>query len=74
MAHSTKKQKSSVIELTITEYCNRYDITRNAVFRRLSSLPNNNILSSRMVGPRLILLTVDKSIKFIRRKRNAGTN
>ena len=59
--------------MTITEFCEKFGIARNAVFRRLEAgLPNNNIVGQRRIGKRLILLSIDKTIKFERRKENAA--
>lgn len=69
MAHFTKQSDSNLIKITVSQYCERYNITRNAVFRRINGeLPNGNILSKERVGERLFLLTVDKTIPFKRRK------
>ncbi|MCZ2085345.1 MAG: hypothetical protein LC112_13845 [Flavobacteriales bacterium] len=56
-------------EFSVTEYCNKYEIARHAVHRRIkkfeeSKEPVNNIIDVKRLGPKIIVLTIDTKVKF----------
>lgn len=64
MAQSTLKS-----EMSVSEYCDTFEISRHAVHRRIKKFesvnrPINNITSVRRIGPKIIVIHVDHSIKF----------
>lgn len=64
MAQSTPKS-----ELSVSEYCSMFNITRHAVHRRIKKFesvnrPVNNITGVSRIGPKIIVIYIDTSIKF----------
>ena len=61
-------------ELSVTEYCKKYKISRHAVHRRIKKIEEsdekisvNNITEVKRLGPKIIVLVIDSSIKFKKR-------
>ena len=64
MAQSTVKS-----EMSVSEYCDVFKITRHAVHRRikkyeLAQRPVNNLIGVTRIGPKIIVLYVDNEIEF----------
>lgn len=58
-----------VKQFSVTEYKEKFDISRHAVHRRIEKIdkekkPFNNIIAVKRLGPKIIILDVDTSIKF----------
>lgn len=56
-------------EISVSEYCKKFNIVRHAVHRRirkfeLTNEPVNNIIGVRRIGPKIIVLTINPRIKF----------
>lgn len=59
-------------EFSVTEYCNKYKITRHAVHRRIKKFekfkePVNNIIDVKRLGPKIIVLIISTKVKFTKR-------
>lgn len=57
------------IELSVTQYCKKHKIARHSVHRRIKKYKKtkesvNNIIGVSRVGTKIIVLTVDTSIRF----------
>lgn len=65
MAQFTKR----IQEITVTDYCKQYNITRHAVHRRIKKYNTtkkkvNNIIDVKKFGEKIIILVIDTSIVF----------
>lgn len=68
----TQKILKMIKELSVTEYCNKFEIARHSVHRRIKKFellnePINNIVNVKKIGPKIVVLHVDTKIKFKKR-------
>jgi hypothetical protein len=66
------KRIQMIKEISVTQYCEKYGVARHSVHRRIgriekTGLPVNNIVAVRRLGPKIILIDVDTSIRFKKR-------
>lgn len=62
-----------IVEMSVSQYCKRYNITRHATHRRIKKWIKlqssvNNIVSVKKIGEKIIILEVDTSIRFKKRE------
>lgn len=69
------KKDITLLEMTVSEYMDRYKINRHSVHRRIKKYedqdvkkPVNNIMGIRRHGKKMIIILVNSSIKFSKKK------